>query len=123
MLLNPNGVLMLIGRIWAVMDLPRLLFQGEETIHSGGPRRQKRLKDWLDDPNRGVAQKFEVLYEVLSKKHAMEFAKFMQQYEEVNAEENETNDEDDAKDKEWKNKIEETLSLMKKLQGGPLNRR
>ena len=36
-----------------------------------------------EQPSRGVKQKFEGLYEALSKKHAMEYARLIQEYEEI----------------------------------------
>ena len=45
----------------------------------------------------------------------MEYTKLMEKYEEMKASENGTNEEDDTKEKGWKNKIEEILSLMKEI--------
>ena len=70
-----------------------------------------------EQPSRGVKQKFESQYEALSKKHAMEDAKLMKEYEEMKASENGFNEEDETKDKGWKNKIEEIPSLMKEMTG------
>ena len=39
----------------------------------------------LVEPNRGVKQKFEGLYEALTKKHAIGYAKLLKQYEEARA--------------------------------------
>ena len=39
----------------------------------------------LVEPNRGVKQKFEGLYEALTKKHAKGYAKLMKQFEEIRA--------------------------------------
>ena len=61
----------------------------------------------------GAKQMIEGLYDSLTKKHAMECAKVMKEHEEIKGSANDTNEEDGAKDQEWKNKIEEIFSLMK----------
>ena len=71
----------------------------------------------LEAPSRGVKQKLEELYEALSKKHAMEFAKLMKEYEEMRTSENDTNEDEVVKDQGLKNKIAEILSLMKDTAG------
>ena len=62
-----------------VVSLPRLPVHRGETDRSGEPRLL------LLEPNRGVKQLFEVLYAALTKKHAMEYAKLMKQYEQMRA--------------------------------------
>ena len=71
----------------------------------------------LEAPSRGVKQNLEELYEALSKKHAMEFAKLMKEYEEMRTSENDTNEDEVVKDQGLKNKIAEILSLMKEMAG------
>ena len=76
---NASGVLMLICHVMSCVSLPRLLFHRGETDRSG----ESRLL--LVEPNRGVKQMFEGLYEAWTKKHAMEYAKLMKQYEQMRA--------------------------------------
>ena len=64
---------------WPCMsNLPRLLFHRGHCQSLWRITRTKTVDGlWLEDPNRGVKQKFEGLYEALSKKHAIEYAKLM----------------------------------------------
>ena len=71
-----------------------------------------------EQPSRGVTQKFESQYEPLAKKHAMEYSKLIKEFEEMKTSVSGVNEEDEAKEKGWMNKIEEILSLMKQFTGG-----
>ena len=71
-----------------------------------------------EEPSRGVTKKIAGLYEaLLTKKHAMECAKLLKDYEEIKGAENDTSEEGDGRDHEWKNEIEEILSLMMEMIG------
>ena len=64
----------------------------------------------------------EELCEMMKKKHVMEYAKLLKEYEEVKQRdlesENEADKEVDGKDQEWKVKFEEILTLMKEMSRG-----
>ena len=64
----------------------------------------------------------EKLCEVMKKRHAMEYAKLSKECEEVKQRdlesENETNEQVEGKDQEWKIKFEEILTLMKEMSRG-----
>ena len=62
--LNPSGVLMLIGQLWVAMNPLRLFHRGEIS-HSGGSRLQRRSKDCQNQDAESKQQ-----YEALLKKHA-----------------------------------------------------
>ena len=66
-----------------------------------------------DQPNQGAKHKFQGMYEALSRKHAMEYARLTKDYEEMTrASEKE---EEVTKDEELHRKMEEMLSMMKDL--------
>ena len=54
---------------------------------------------------------------LLTKKHAMVYAKLLKDYEEIKGAENDTSEEGDGRDHQWKNKIGEILSLMMEMIG------
>ena len=66
-----------------------------------------------DQPKCGVKQQ----YEAPVKKHAVEYIKLVEEYEEVEAQGSGKYEEYEAKEKGWKGTIEEILSLMKELTG------
>ena len=71
-----------------------------------------------EEPSRGVKQKFEGLYEALSKKHAVECARLIREYEEMTRlSGKEANKEDVSKDQGLHDKIEDILAFMKKMVG------
>ena len=71
-----------------------------------------------EEPSRGVKQKFEGLYEAASKKHGVEYARLIREYEEMTRPSGkEANKEDVSKDQGLHDKIEDILSLMKEMAG------
>ena len=60
-----------------------------------------------EQPSQGVKQKFEGLYEALSRKHAMEYARLIKEYEEMALLSGKTNKEEVATDQELHRKMEE----------------
>ena len=73
-----------------------------------------------EQPSQGVRQKFEGLYEALTRKHAMEYARLIKECEEMERPPGrETNKEEAAKDQELHRKMERMLSLMKDMAGKP----
>ena len=75
-----------------------------------------------EKPSCGSKKKMEELCEMMKKKHAMEGAKLLKVYEDVEERdlesENGTNEEVEEKDQEWKNKFEEIHTLMKEMSEG-----
>ena len=57
-----------------------------------------------EQPSQGVKEKFEGLYEALSRKHAMEYARLTKEYKE-----------EVTKDQELHRKMEDMLSMMKDM--------
>ena len=71
-----------------------------------------------EQPSRGGKQKFDGLYEALSRKHVMVYARLIKEYEEMTRPPGkETHKEEAANDQELNRKIEEILSLMKNMAG------
>ena len=71
-------------------------------------------------PSQGVKQKFEGLYEALSRRHAMKYARLIEEYEDMaRPPGTETNEEEAAKDQELHRKMEEMLLLMKDMASKP----
>ena len=69
-------------------------------------------------PSQGVKQKFEGLYEALSKKHAVECARLKRKYEEITRPSGkEAHKEDVSKDQGFNDKSEDILSTMKEMVG------
>ena len=68
-----------------------------------------------DQPNQGVKQNFQGLYEALSRKHTMGYARLTKDYEEMAHASGKENKEEGSKDQELHRKMEEMISMMKDM--------
>ena len=64
-----------------------------------------------DQPNQGVKQKFQGLYEAMSRKHAMEYARLTKDYEDMARASEKEEEEEVTKDEELHRKMEEMLPM------------